>query len=105
MNKTVVQKPKRTFDEEENEVWVHNNPQATVHMVIGTGGAMFTKNYVVPFPDWNEMVMYEYGYARVEAVNATYLHWEWVNSQTLEVRDRVVITQDDSNWDQPWETL
>lgn len=96
LNYTTIQPAARTFDAEGNEVWYHDNPQATVHFVVGTGGATFTKNYVTPFPDWNEMVMYEYGYARVEAVNATYLNWEWVNSQTLEVRDRVVITQDDA---------
>ena len=94
-NYTTVQHATRTFDDEQNEVWLHENPQATVHFVVGTGGATFTKNYVTPFPEWNEMVMYEYGYARVEAVNASYLSWEWVNSQSLEVRDRVVITQDD----------
>jgi len=95
LNYTVIQAAEKTFDDEQHEVWVHEDPQATVHFVIGTGGATFTKNYVTPFPEWNEMVMYEYGYARVEAVNSTYLHWEWVNSQTLEVRDRVVMTQVD----------
>jgi len=95
LNSTVIQAATMKMDEHGNQVAWHENPQATVHMVVGTGGASFTKNFVTPYPVWNEMVMYEYGYARVEAVNATYLNWEWVNSQTLEIRDRMVITQTD----------
>lgn len=101
-NKTVVQAATVVYDEDFNEVNVHDDPQATVHFVVGTGGASFTKNYVTPYPEWNEMVMYEYGYARVEAVNATYLSWEWVNSQTMEIRDRVVFKQADPAAGQPW---
>jgi len=92
-NKTVVQPSTVKMDDDFNEVNWHEDPQATVHFVIGTGGASFTKNFVTPYPVWNEMVMYEYGYARVEAVNSTYLTWEWMNSQTMEIRDRMVITQ------------
>ena len=88
------------LDDDFNEVFWHVNPQATVHMVTGTGGAAFTKNYVTPFPEWNEMVMYEYGYARVEAVNASFLSWEWVNSETGVIRDRMMLTQEEPT--KPW---
>jgi hypothetical protein len=38
-------------------VHVHRNPPAPVHMVVGTGGAAFTKNaYGAPF---NERTVYE----------------------------------------------
>ena len=33
---------------------VFEDPPATVHFVIGTGGAMFTMNAVEPRPAWNE---------------------------------------------------
>lgn len=102
-NKTLVQKSKDVTDENGKVIHMHENPQATVHMVIGTGGASFTKNAVEPKPDWNEMYMYEYGYARVTAVNATYLDWEWVLSSTGEVWDHMVITQDDAT--KPWAPL
>lgn len=45
----------------------------------------------------NEMVFYRHGYARVEAVNASYLYWEWVESASGEVFDRMVITQSNPN--------
>ena len=76
----------------------YTNPQATVHVIIGTGGASFDVNYVTPYPAWNEMVMYKYGYARVEAVNASYLTWEWVQGSDGVVYDRASITQDGTPW-------
>jgi hypothetical protein len=101
LNKTVVQASRDEIDPATGKViHYHDDPQATVHMVIGTGGASFTKNAVNPPPAWNEMVMYEYGYARVTAVNASYLDWEWVLSSTGEVWDHVVITQSDPS--KPW---
>ena len=99
-NKTLVQKSKDVYDSNGKVIHLHENPQSTVHMVIGTGGASFTKNAVEPKPDWNEMYMYEYGYARVTAVNASYLDWEWVLSSTGEVLDHMVLTQDDPT--KPW---
>ena len=39
----VVQYSTPVVDEENNTVYTHVDPQATVHMVIGTGGAPFTK--------------------------------------------------------------
>ena len=72
---------------------VFEDPPATVHFVIGTGGAMFTMNAVEPRPAWNEAFFYEYGYAKVTAVDPTKLEWTWINSQTNEPMDSVVITQ------------
>ena len=37
--------------------------------------------------------MYEYGYVIVTAVNATYLNWQWFNSNTGQLGDHMVITQ------------
>jgi hypothetical protein len=100
LNKTVIQVAEKRTDESGNPVYFHENPQATVHMVVGTAGAAFTVNYMTPYPVWNEMVMYEWGYARLTAVNATYLDWEWVQSSTGKVLDHMVITQDDPT--KPW---
>ncbi len=99
-NYTVVQKSVEVADVDGSIIHYHDNPQATVHWVVGTGGAAFTKNSVTPGPDWNEMVFYEWGYARVTAVNASYLDWEWVQSSTGKVLDHMVITQDDPT--KPW---
>jgi hypothetical protein len=80
-------------DESGNSVAYHEDPQATVHMVIGTGGAKFTVNYYTPYPEWCEEVFYRYGYAKVSAVNATYLNWEWIDASDNLIYDRMVITQ------------
>ena len=58
-------------------VYYHDDPQATVHYVVGTGGAGFTMNAVTPAPSWNELTFYQWGYAVVTAVNESYLTWEW----------------------------
>jgi hypothetical protein len=103
LRKEVIQASTEVVDANGNVVHLHEDPQATVHMVVGTGGATFTKNALEPPPVWNEMYMYEYGYARMNAVNATYLEWEWVESATGEVHDRMVITQKDPT--QPWNAV
>jgi len=54
---------------------------------------------VTPPPAWNELTMYVYGYVVATAANASYLSWQFVSSDTGEVLDRVVITQDA---EQPW---
>jgi hypothetical protein len=88
LNKTVVQTAKMV-----DGVAVHNNPQATVHMVIGTGGADFTFNNVYPPPEWNELVFHEWGYARVTVSSPNMLLWEWVNNTNGVVMDTMTITQ------------
>jgi hypothetical protein len=103
LQKQVVQASTEVTDADGNVVHWHEDPQATVHMVVGTGGATFTKNFLDPPPVWNELVMYEYGYARVAAMNASYLNWEWVKSETGEILDRMVITQTDPT--QPWNAV
>jgi hypothetical protein len=100
LNRQVIQKSEERKDAEGNSVFYHEDPQATVHWVIGTAGASFTVTAVDPKPEWNEMYMYEYGYARVTAVNASYLDWQWVHSMSGEVWEHVVLTQSDPT--QPW---
>jgi hypothetical protein len=95
LNKTVIQHSETRQSEAGDEIAWHENPQATVHMVVGTAGAKFSVNYVDPYPDWCEQVFYRYGYARVIAYNASYLDWQWVDSEDHIVYDKMVITQDD----------
>lgn len=83
-----------------NAVAWHENPQATVHVVIGNAGASFTKNAATPPPAWNELTLYEYGYIVATAYNASVLGWELVASNLGNaVLDRVVLTQELS---EPW---
>jgi hypothetical protein len=78
---------------------LHSDPPAPIHMVVGTGGASFTKNaYGAPF---NERTQYVWGYARVTAHNGSYLTWEFVDSArglsggtSGVVVDRMAIRQD-----------
>jgi Iron/zinc purple acid phosphatase-like protein C len=63
----------------------------------GTGGAAFTQNAVIPPPEWNELFLYKWGYARLTAINASHLTWEWVESSSGTVFDRMAITQS-TNW-------
>ena len=44
LNRTVVQRATELIDSEGKLYYLHEDPTATVHMVIGTAGAMFTKN-------------------------------------------------------------
>lgn len=76
-------------------------PQATVHHVIGTGGAPFYVNDVSPPPVFDEVIYYKYGYVILQAVNASYLYWEWIESDTNLVIDRAAIWQDSNQkqWD------
>lgn len=91
-NKKVIQRsvPVQT---EDGIVNTFTNPGATVHMVIGTAGASFSKNSNTPPPEWNEMFFYKWGYARLTALNSTNLSWEWVESESGIVFDRMAISQ------------
>lgn len=81
-------------------VHTYFRPQATVHHVIGTAGAPFYVNDVSP-PTFNELNYYKWGYVILQAVNASYLYWEWIESDTNLVIDRAAIVQDpaQTRWD------
>lgn len=98
-----MQAAREAVDEDGNAVALHDNPQATVHLVIGTAGASFTKNSVTPPPSWNEVCFYEYGYSVITAVNSTYLSWRWLKNIDDSVLDHMVITQVDPTI--PWKLL
>ena len=105
-NKQVVQ-CSTAVENPETKIVTHyqNDPQATVQMVVGTGGAGFTVNAYSgnEQPAWCEDFFYLWGYTKVYAYNSTYLYWEWINSANNEVMDRMVVTQT-TNFDQAWST-
>jgi acid phosphatase type 7 len=104
LNRTVIQHAVPITDSLTGEtIYLQDDPQATVHFVIGTAGAAFTPNAVTPYPDWNELVFYEWGYAKLTAVNATHLDYQWILNSNDRVLDHVLITQSDPT--QPWKKI
>lgn len=96
LNKTVIQRSSARVDPNGGiDIAWFEDPQATVHFVIGTAGAGFTKNFVEPYPEWCETVFYRWGYAAVTAVNATHLDWLWKDSGNSMVYDHVILVQAD----------
>jgi hypothetical protein len=95
LNKKTIQKSTSFKDVDGNDSAMQHDPQATVHFVVGTGGASFTKNAVSPYPEWCEKVFYQYGYVKMSAVNASYLEWWWIDNSDNKVYDHVVVTQSD----------
>jgi len=94
---TLVQTAVETTDDEGNELFVHHNPNATVHMVVGSAGngpVDSSHNYTWSAKYWNNV----FGYAVLTATNATHLNWKFINSADNRVLDRVLITQDFSSW-------
>lgn len=85
-------------DDDGNACYYHDNPNATVWMLVGSAGngpSLSNRNYTWSEKYWNNM----FGYAIVSATNATHLSWKTINSANNDVIDRMVITQ---NF-QPWE--
>ena len=82
---------------------LYNKPGATVHYVAGTAGAAFSENDCVsggwtPCPAWSESVVYEHGYLRFTALNASALQGEYVASRNGTVIDTFMILQDLAAW-------
>ena len=93
----VIQNAVKDIDSEGNTVFYHDNPQATVWMVIGTAGNGpddATRNYTWSEKYWNKL----FGYAILTAVNATHLDWKFINSANDAVVDRMILTQNFTSW-------
>lgn len=107
-SKVVLKSEQHTLVDENGEpinVAVYQNPQATVHMVLGTGGADFNiedagETTDLPFPNgdpnrtwypWSEVFFYKYGYTRVTAINATHLDIKFTDSLNNIISDRALI--------------
>ncbi len=91
----VVQAATIKIDENGNEVAMHANPQATVHYMLGTGGADLMTGVNKEQPAWNEKNWFKWGYSIIEAVNATQMNFRFIDATNDEVLDRMIITQPD----------
>ena len=94
LNKTVIQHATKSYDENGNVFYIHDNPKATVHLVIGTAGASFTYTSVSPRPEWNEYYFYKYGYGIFTAYNESMLEYKWINNEDNSILDNVIFYQD-----------
>ena len=63
----------------------------TTHVVIGNAGhgVHTCPEWVFPSPEWEAFRSFEHGYARIEATNATHLHFEAVMNRDGKVHDEV----------------
>ena len=96
LEQRVVQAASMEVDKDGNTVAMHRNPQATVHYLLGTGGADLMTSVNPVTPAWNEKNIFKWGYSVIEAVDATTLNFKWVDSVNgNEVLDRMTITQED----------
>jgi len=96
LEQQVVQAASMETDADGNTVAMHRNPQATVHYLLGTGGADLMTSVNPVQPPWNEKNWFKWGYAVIEAVNASVLNFQWIDSVNgNQVLDRMTITQED----------
>jgi hypothetical protein len=95
---------------------VYHDPHATVHWVIGTGGADFTcdddqETPDRPFPHgdpaqpwhaWSEVFFYKYGHALASALNRTHFSVTWKDSSDGSIADAALIVQSDPVSSRAW---
>ena len=68
-------------------VAVYAGGVAPIYLDVGTGGAGFSTNIIVPQPQWACVVQFWHGYGRLTAHNASALHFEFVNDADGSVAD------------------
>ncbi len=77
-----------------------DRPRATLHMVVGTGGAGFTKNCAaavgggVAPPPWSERCFFQWGFLLVRARSATVLELDWLDGSSGVAEERIDLVQD-----------
>ena len=72
---------------------VYQGGVAPVYLDVGTGGAGFSTNVIVPQPEWACVVQLWHGYGRLTAHNASALHWEFVSDIDGSVADEAWIVK------------
>lgn len=99
-NKTVLASTPQTIDGD--LVNVFYKPTAPIHYVAGTAGASFSKNDCsasgLKCPEWSELTAYGHGYLRFTALNDSALVFEYLNTTSGNVIDRVLLVQDLTGW-------
>lgn len=89
----VVQHASMEIDEDGYEVAVHDRPNATVWMVVGSAGN--GPSYPSRFYNWSETNHTRaFGYAVLSVLNETVLHWKYIQSSDNAILDRMIITQE-----------
>jgi hypothetical protein len=69
------------------------DPQATVHYVVGNGGAGFTRDQQQPPPEWCEWVTYQFGLGLLTVHNASHLQWRVLEGEGGSVIDNLWIVR------------
>jgi len=80
----------------------YNNPAAPVHIISGVAGCnesagLCWNPILLPKGPWSakrSWGLWTYGYGRMQAVNATHLYWEEIESRNDEVLDSIWIVQE-----------
>lgn len=97
---TSVQRSVQSQRPDGSSTRLFDKPTASLHMVIGTGGAGFTENCATAPgkngqpPSWDERCFYQWGFATITAVSGTHLQIDWTDSTTGVVAERVDLVQD-----------
>ncbi len=73
---------------------VYDHPPTTVHMLVGSAGAGFTVNEVIPPAEYVEWQEYYYGYVRVSSTNSTQIRVQFVHNTDGQILDDFVIQKD-----------
>ena len=77
---------------------IFERPRATMHLVIGTGGAGFTQNCAsavgLQAPSFSERCFFQWGFLTVTAQSPTLIEFDWQDSSTGEIEERISLIQD-----------
>lgn len=66
---------------------VYRNPGRPSYIVQGTAGAFIGEEWVEPRPSWIVLREQMYGYGRLSLFNATHMHYEYLTTNSWELRD------------------
>ncbi len=97
-------------------VYNYRDPQATVHVIVGTGGADFSIHdpgvtQDLPYPhgvpgsqwySWSEQFFYRYGYSRIKVFNNTHLDLTWMDSFDQTIHDHARIIRSEHSISAAW---
>ena len=72
---------------------VYKGGVAPVYIDIGTGGAGFSTNIIVPQPEWACVVEFWHGFGRVTVHNASALHFQFINDLDGAVADEAWVVK------------
>lgn len=68
--------------------YTYINPEAPFHLVIGNAGAWIHEKWS-PQPDWSAHRELEYGFGRLNVINATHIHFQHIRHHDNTVSDEL----------------